>query len=598
MEPDNSRNTMLFVVCAVAILIVYQIFIMRPAQQRQAEEARQHAAIAAANPIAAATPGASVFVNRDEALAQSPRIGIDTPDLKGSISLKGGRIDDLFLKNYPQTIGKDSPPVELFRPEGAKQAYFADLGWTGGGAAPTPNTVWTKASGDRLGPGKPILLTWDNGQGLTFNRAITVDDQYMFTVVDTVINHAAGPVQIAPYASVQRQGLPGDLANNPIIHEGAVGLFGQPGANGQLKLIKFKDWKKKGQEAAASTGGWFGVTDKYWLAAVIPDQSEAVQGTFRVSTVNGVDVYEANFVAPPRSLAPGQQTVQTTHVFAGAKKVSVLQGYQASLGVPRLDDSVDWGNFWFFTRPIFWLLSKFYGFVGNFGLSILLLTITVRTLFFPLANKSYESMTKMKKLQPQMEEIKKKNEKDPAKQQQEIMELYKREKVNPLAGCAPLLIQIPVFYSLYKVLFVTIEMRHAPFIGWLRDLSAPDPTTILNLFGLIPWNPATTPMIGSILGTTLHVGVLPVLYGFTMWLTQAMSPPPSTDPTQKLIFQFFPIIFTFTLARSPAGLLLYWTFSNLFTIVQQYVIMRRFKVDNPIDGMIARLKGRPAAANG
>ena len=593
MEKDNSRNTILFVVCAVVILVAYQFFIMRPADERRAAEARQHAAIVAANPVAAATPGASIFVDRAAALAQSPRVRIDTPDLMGSVSLRGARIDDLFLKNYPQTIEKGSPPVELFRPEGAKQAYFADLGWTGAGAAPTPATVWTRASGDQLSPGHPVVLTWDNGQGLSFSRAIAVDTAYMFTVTDTVTNRGTAPVQLAPYASVQRQGVPADLTNNAIIHEGAVGYLGE-----RLKLLKFKDWKKKGLDEAPSTGGWLGVTDKYWLAAVIPDQKEQVQGTFRVSTVNGVDVYEANFVAPPRIVAPGQSTVQTTHVFAGAKKVSILQGYQTTLGIPRLDQAVDWGNFWFFTRPIFSVLAWFYSVVGNFGLSILLLTITVRTLFFPLANKSYESMSKMKKLQPKMEEIKKKNEKDPAKQQQEIMELYKREKVNPLAGCAPLLIQIPVFYSLYKVLYVTIEMRHAPFVGWLHDLSAPDPTTLLNLFGLIPWNPAATPFIGTVLGTTLHVGVLPLLYGFTMWLTQAMSPPPSTDPTQKLIFQFFPVIFTFTLARSPAGLLLYWSFSNCLTILQQYVIMRRFKVDNPIDDIIARLSRRPAAGKG
>ena len=593
MEQDNSRNTMLFVVCAVAILIVYQFFIMAPAEKRRAEEARQHAAVAAANPVAAAVPGASVFVNRAEALAQSPRVKIDTPDLMGSVSLKGARIDDLLLKTYRQTVAKDSPPVELFRPEGAKQAYFADLGWTGGGVAPTPTTVWTKTAGDQLSVDHPITLAWDNGQGLNYSRTIAVDAAYMFTVTDTVTNRGAAPVQIAPYASVQRQGLPADLTNNAIIHEGAVGYLGE-----RLKLFKFKDWKKKGIDASPSTGGWLGVTDKYWLAAVIPAQKEAVQGTFRVTSVNGVDVYEANFVGPARIVAPGQVTVQTTHVFAGAKKVSILQGYEKSLGIPRLDQSVDWGNFWFFTRPIFSLLAWFYSAVGNFGLSILLLTVTVRTLFFPLANKSYESMTKMKKLQPKMEEIKKKNDKDPAKQQQEIMELYKREKVNPLAGCAPLLLQIPVFYSLYKVLYVTIEMRHAPFFGWLRDLSAPDPTTILNLFGLIPWDPTTTPVIGTILGTTLHVGVLPLIYGVTMWLTTAMSPPPSTDPTQKLIFQFFPVIFTFTLARSPAGLLLYWSFSNCLTILQQYVIMRRFGVDNPIDVIIARVTGksRPAKA--
>ncbi|OYX36757.1 MAG: membrane protein insertase YidC [Caulobacterales bacterium 32-69-10] len=585
MEQDNSRNTMIFVVCAVAIMLAYQMFVLGPQQQKRQAEAQSRAAAAAANPIAAAPAGAAVFVDRAAALAQSPRVRVETPLLMGSISLKGGRIDDLLLKGYRQTIDKASPPVELFRPEGAKQAYFADLGWTGSAVLPTPATVWTLASGTELGPDMPIVLTWNNGQGLQFNRTVSVDDRYMFTVVDTVVNRGAAPVQLAPYASVQRQGLPADVTNNMILHEGAVGHLG-----GIDKLLKFKDWKKKGLDAGASTGGWLGITDKYWLAAVAPEQNEQVQGAFRVSSVNGVDVYEANFVAPARNLAPGMQTTQTSRVFAGAKKVSILQDYEKALGIPRFDKAVDWGNFWFLTRPIFWLLEKFHSAVGNFGVAILLLTITVRTLFFPLANKSYESMSKMKKLQPKMEEIKKKNEKDPAKQQQEIMEMYKREKVNPLAGCLPLLLQIPVFYALYKVLFVTLEMRHAPFVAWIRDLSAPDSTTVLNLFGLIPWNPATTPLIGGFLDGPLHIGVLPFLYGFTMWLTTAMSPPPSTDPTQKLIFQFFPVIFTFTLARSPAGLLLYWTFSNLFTIGQQYIIMHRLKVENPIDNFLGRFK--------
>lgn len=592
MEQDNSRNTMIFVVCAVAVMLAYQMFVLTPAQQRREAEARSRAVAAVANPVAAAAPGATVFVDRGAALTQSPRVRIDTPALMGSVSLKGARIDDLFLKDYRQTIDKASPPVELFRPEGAKQAYFADLGWTGSVAGPTPETVWTVASGADLAPGKPVILTYANGEGLQFTRTLAVDDRYMFTVTDTVVNRGTAPVQLAPYASVQRQGLPADGTNNMILHEGAVGYLGE-----RLKLIKFKDWKKKGIDAGASTGGWVGVTDKYWLAAVIPDQKQQVQGTFRVSTVNGVDVYEANFVGPVRTLAPGMQTTQTSRVFAGAKKVSILQDYQDTLGVPRLDQAVDWGNFWFFTRPIFWLLEFFHTAIGNFGLSILLLTVVVKLLFFPLANKSYESMTKMKKLQPQMEEIKKQNEKDPAKQQQAIMELYKREKVNPVTGCLPLLIQIPVFYALYKVLFVTLEMRHAPFFGWIRDLSAPDPTTVLNLFGLIPWAPAMTPLIGSILGGPLHIGAWPLLLGFTMWLQQAMSPPPSTDPTQKLIFQFFPIIFTFTLAHSPAGLVIYWCWNNTLTILQQYVIMRRFKVDNPIDSLLARFS-KPATAKG
>ena len=582
---------MIFVVCAVALLLVYQMFVMRPAEHRRDAERARAAAAAQAGPAGAPAP--SVFVDRAQALAQSPRVSIDTPSLAGSLSLKGGRIDDLVLKNYRQTIAKNSPPVELFRPAGAREAYFADLGWTGAAAAPTADTVWTLASGTALAPGKPVVLTWDNGQGLSFSRNIAVDESYMFTITDTVVNHGAASVQLAPYASVQRQGLPSDLSASMILHEGAVGELGD-----RLHLIKFKDWKKKGMETAASTGGWLGVTDKYWLAAVIPDQKEAVNGAFRVSTVNGVDVYEANFVGPARSLAPGQQSVQTTRVFAGAKKVSVLSGYEKALGIPRFDQAVDWGNFWFLTRPIFAVLSFYQSVLRNFGLSILALTITVRLLMFPLANKSYESMTKMKKLQPQMEEIRKRFDKDPAKQQQEIMALYKREKVNPLSGCLPLFVQIPLFYSLYKVLYVTIEMRHAPFFGWLHDLSAPDPTTILNLFGLIPWNPGATPLVGAILGGTLHIGVLPLLYGLTMWLSTAMSPPPSTDPTQKLIFQLFPVIFTFTMARFPAGLLVYWSFSNVLTVLQQYVMMRRFGVSNPIDNLIGRLSGRRGTARG
>ena len=597
MQPNDSRNTIMFVICAVVLLLAYQVFVMQPAEQRRATAAR--AAASQVAPGAPAIPGApaaqptSQFVPRPQAAGASPRVKIDTPAVSGSVNLRGARLDDLFLKNYRQAVARDAPPVELFRPEGADRAYFADVGWAGSGAAlPGPNTVWTLASGTELAPGRPLTLTWSNGQGLNFKRTFTVDELYMFTVTDTVANLGSAPVQIAPYASVQRQGLPADLTNNFIIHEGAVGVLGE-----RLKLHKFKDWKEKGGESAPSTGGWLGVTDKYWLAAVIPEQGDSVQGQFRVSNVGGVDVYEANFVEAARTLAPGTQTSETVRIFAGAKKVSVLRDYENNLGIIQLDQSVDWGNFWFLTRPIFSLLAIFQGLVGNFGIAILVLTMAVRLVMFPLANKSYESITKMKKLQPQMEEIKKKNDKDPQKQQQEIMALYQREKINPLMGCLPMLVQIPVFYALYKVLFVTLEMRHAPFFGWIRDLSAPDPTTIINLFGLIPWDPATTPIIGGILNGPLHLGVLPLLYGLTMWLTTAMSPPPSNDPTQKLIFQFMPILFTFMMVHFPAGLLIYWSFSNVLTILQQYVIMRRFQVDNPIDDIIARLSGRkPASA--
>jgi YidC/Oxa1 family membrane protein insertase len=592
MDKENSRNTIVFVVCAVAMLILYQTFVMVPAQKRQAAEAQARAAAAAQAGLTVLPDGrvapnpVSQFVSREQASVASPRAPIDSPALTGSVALKGGRIDDLYLKQYRVALSPTSPPVELFRPEGARQAHFAEFGWTGATGAPTQQSLWTLVSGGTLAPNRPLVLSFNNGQGLVFTRTIAVDDLYMFTVTDQVTNRSGQPVRLAPYASVQRQGQP-ELSKTPIIHEGGVGELGD-----RLELVPFKNWKKTGRVEKPSTGGWLGLTDKYWLAAVIPDQRQAIQGDFRVTTVNGVDVYEANYVSGAVDLAPNQQATAVHRLFAGAKKVSILKNYETSLGIKRFDDAVDWGMFWFFTRPIFQLLSFFQGHIGNFGLAILLLTVVVKAVFFPLANKSYESISKMKKLQPQMEAIKKRNEKDPAKAQQETMALYQSEKINPLMGCLPILIQIPVFFSLYKVLFVTIEMRHAPFYGWIHDLSAPDPTSFLNLFGLIPWNPAMTPMIGAFLDGPMHIGVWPLLYGFSMWLTQSMSPAPSQDPTQKMIFQFFPIIFTFMLGRMPAGLVIYWCWSNTLSILQQYVIMRRYKVENPIDDLIARVSGK------
>jgi YidC/Oxa1 family membrane protein insertase len=414
-----------------------------------------------------------------------------------------------MLMQYRQTVDSSSPPVELFRPEGADHAWFAEFGWTGANVPglPTADTVWAQTDGSVLAPGQPVTLSYDNGRGLIFTRKISVDDRFMFTVLDTVANHGTAPITLAPYGSVQRQGLPDDLGHNTIVHEGAVGWLGE-----RLRLIKYHNWlKDDAPEAFPSTGGWAGVTDKYWLAALIPTQTEQIHSQFRVTKAGAVNVFEANYVGQPRAVPAGGQVTETMRLFAGAKTVPVLHDYQEHLGVPRFDSAVDWGNFWFLTRPIFIFLEFIYRHVGNFGVAILLLTVAVRLLFFPLANKQYESMTMMKKVQPQMEELRKKYKDDPAKQQQELMALYQREKINPLAGCMPILFQIPVFFSLYKVLTVTIEMRHAAFIGWIQDLSARDPTTIWNLFGLIPWDPATAPLIGSLLNTSLHLGVLPML---------------------------------------------------------------------------------------
>jgi YidC/Oxa1 family membrane protein insertase len=595
MQDDSSRNTIIFLVCALALFVVYQVFVTGPAEKKhQADLARQKAAAAAAAP-AVATPvlQAPPAVTRAAAIAASPRVPVATPSLKGSISLRGARLDDLFLVKYKQTVDRNAPPVELLKPEGVPYSWFVDYGWVGQNVPglPTPSTVWTLAQGSTLSPGHPVVLTYTNGAGLTFSRRIDVDADYMFTLTDTVANTGAIPVTLAPYGSVQRQGVPPDVGKRQVVHEGVIGRLA-----GRTRQYKYKDLSKKDAPPVTfdSANTWTGITDMYWLAAVIPPASEQVHAVFRDAKTGGLDVYEANFTGQARIIAPGTQVSVSQHLFAGAKTVPLLQAYQKTLGIPAFDEAVDWGMFWFFTRPLFMFLDFIFQKVGSFGIAILLLTVCVRALFFPIAQRQYESMTKMKKVQPMMEDLRKRYKDDPAKQQQEIMALYQREKVNPLAGCLPILLQIPVFYSLYKVLTVTIEMRQAPFMGWINDLSARDPTTIWNLFGLIPWNPASLPLAGPILDTTLHLGVLPLAYGFTMWLTTSMSPP-APDPAQQRIFQLMPLIFMFIMAPFAVGLLIYWTWSNVLTTIQQYVMMRRFKVDNPVDRLVGRLTGKAAA---
>lgn len=592
---DNSRNTILFVVIAAIMLLAYSYFVMQPqAEQRRA--AQQAAAESTLAPITAPSSSAAVFTeDRTVALARNgARVPIRTGALTGSLSLTGGRLDDLFLTRYRETIDEDSPAVELFRPEGMEHAFYAQFGWTGPnipGGVPGPNTPWRLTQGSTLTPTTPVVLTWDNGAGLRFTRRISVDDQYMFTLTDTVANFSAQPVTLTPAATVLRQGVPSSLGKNQVLHEGAIGTFGDGKAYSTTQL-KYGAWgKDKAPDEHESTGGWMGITDKYWMAALIPDQDERINAEFRASGSGepADKVHLVGMLGESRTVQPNTQITETRRLFAGAKRNEILAGYEKSLDLPRFTFAIDWGFLFFLTRPIFWLIEFFYGFLGNFGLAILALTLTVRLVMFPLANKSYESMSKMRNLQPKMEEIKKKHPDEPQKQQQELMALYQKEKINPLAGCLPLLLQIPVFYAVYKMLFVTIEMRHQPFFGWIRDLSAPDPTTIWNLFGLIPWDPASTPLIGPLLGGTFALSILAIFYGLTMWLQMAMSPP-APDPMQRRIFQLMPIVFTFIMATFPAGLLIYWAWSNILTIFQQYVIMHRLKTENPIDTFLARFK--------
>ena len=483
--------------------------------------------------------------------------------------------------------------MELLRPEGTTFSYFADFGWRGVQGAPDENTPWTLTQGQTLSPGHPVVLSYTAPGGIQFTRTFQVDDQYMFTITDAVVNMSAGQVTLAPYGTVQRRGLPPDLFNAINVHQGAVGWLG-----GALQLSGYKDWKKKGQLEFDSTGGWAGITDKYWMTAIAPDQKEPVKSYFRVTSSPNLDIYDSSFIGQARALQPGQQTSETLHLFAGAKTVSLLDRYTKAYGIPELRRAIDWGK-WVgpLTPIIFGVLEFFYQHVGNFGVAILLLTICVRLLMFWPANKGYESTTKMKKAQPEIEKIRARFKDDPQKQQQETFAFYQRERINPFLGCIMMLPTLPIFFALYKVLSVTIEMRHASFL-WVPDLSATDPTTVWNLFGLLPYDPTALPLIGGVFAGMLHIGIWAMLYAFTTWLSQSMTPTTGMDQTQKTMMQWMPLIMMIFLARLTVGLLIYYTWSNLLTLLQQYVIMRRFGVENPIDDLIARLRGRPRPAAG
>ena len=617
MRDDNGRNTIIFVVVTVIFLVAYQALVLGPqAERRKAVQAQKAEAAAPrdprtgqANPAADVAAPATVITDRRQALARdavtgqtAARVPIRTPSLEGSLSLTGARLDDLFLLDHRETLAEGSPPVELFRPQGMRHAYQALFGWSGpnvAGGVPGRTTPWRLTEGQTLTPSTPVTLTWDNGAGLRFTRRISVDDRYVFTVVDTVANFGTQPITLRPWSRVERMGIPAGLGRNQIIHEGAIGTFGEDGKYATTQL-KYGGWAKKPVEEKESVGGWLGITDQYWMAALIPDQNERIDAGFRVTEGPQFDTYSATLQGPERTINPGMQVSETQRLFAGAKVNEVMEAYERSLGLPRFVYAIDWGFLFFLTRPLLLTLDFFAGLLGNVGLAILALTVVVKLILFPLANRAYASLSKMRNLQPKMEEIKKKHGNDPQKQQQELMALYQREKINPLAGCVPILIQIPVFYALYKVLTVTIEMRHAPFFGWIQDLSARDPSNVWNLFGLIPWDPSTAPLIGGLLnsnqtgGMTLALGVLAIFYGFTMWLQQAMNPPPP-DPVQRQIFAFLPFVFTFIMAPFAAGLLVYWAWNNVLSIIQQYVIMHRYKAPNPIDGFIDRyIRKKPA----
>jgi YidC/Oxa1 family membrane protein insertase len=592
---ENNRNFILAIVLSIAVLFFWQFFFVKPPvkpepgqqtaqQQAQPQQPQQpgppQPSAPGQPPVAGSKPpqpGAmpAAAQSRADAIAKSERTPIDTPSLKGSINLTGARIDDLVLKKYRETVEPNSPNVVLLSPAGSPDAYYAEHGFVGDPGtnigAPGPDTVWKTESQGALTPQAPLKLSYDNGKGLVFTRTIAVDENYMFTVTDAVANSTSEPVTLHPYALVSRHSLP-HVQGFFILHEGLIGVM-----DDSLKEISYHNALEDPPESFESTSGWLGITDKYWAATVIPPQGEAFKASFSGSGTPGTERFQTDYLMGALVVPAGGSAEVQGRVFAGAKEVNLVDAYAERYAIPKFDLLIDWGWFYFLTKPMFFALDYFFRLVGNFGLAILVVTLLIKIVLFPLANKSYVSMSNMKKLQPELERLKERYGDDRMRMQQGMMELYKKEKVNPAAGCLPILVQIPVFFALYKVLFVTIEMRHAPFFGWIKDLSAPDPTSVFNLFGLIPFDPAHVPVLGPF----LMVGAWPLIMGVTMWVQMKLNPAPP-DPVQAKVFAWMPVLFTFLLASFPAGLVIYWAWNNLLSVIQQAYIMHRQGVDIPL----------------
>jgi YidC/Oxa1 family membrane protein insertase len=567
---SDQRNLILAIVLSVVIILGFQFFYemprMREAQQRADAERATATQTAPAEPapvqppgVVPGTPAAPVAT----AGAEPPRLRIDNGRIHGTVSLKGARIDRVTLAQYRETIDPNSPEITLLSPPGSSAPYFAEFGWVGAqdaapGSMPNADTLW-QAEGERLTPDTPVILRWDNGQGLAFAQELSVDRDYMFAARRTVTNSGTAPVTLYPYGLLSRWGTPSTMGFY-ILHEGPIGVFNQT-----LDEVNYDDVAEERQIERESTGGWLGFTDKYWLASLIPQQDMAYKAAFRHEAQG--DRYQTDFRGPPLTVQPGQTVEVTDRLFAGAKEVKLLDAYSERYNIPLFDRAVDFGWFYFLTKPIFHVLHYLHAAVGNYGIAILILTLIVKALFFPLANKSYKAMSQMKRLQPEMMKLRERYGEDRAKMNQELMGLYKREKVNPVSGCLPIVVQIPVFFALYKVLFVSIEMRHAPFYGWIHDLSAPDPTSFFNLFGLLPFTPPHF----------LMIGIWPLLMGLTMFLQTKLNPQPA-DPMQAKVMLMLPLMFIFLFATFPAGLVIYWTWNNLLSITQQWLIMKRMGV--------------------
>ena len=600
-DPGDQKNLLTAILLSVAVMLAWQYFYASPKIKEEQErrravaaeqEKQKQAGGSTANPVGgsapvapSSTPGSEpsvgstggsapvvASVSRDAALKRTTRLPISTPAVTGSINLTGGRIDDIKLNRYREELAQTSPNVVLFSPAFAPQPYFAEHGWVvGPGTAtkvPTRESVWKVANGaTKLGDKEPVTLVWDNGEGVVFKRTISLDENYLFSISQTVENNSGKPITLRPYGRIFRLGTP-QIEGFFIQHEGMIGFIGEK----KLQEIDYSEaLDDGGGKNYDETGGWLGFTDKYWAAALVPDQTKPFLGSMRATqkkTEKQREAFQTDYLMPELTVAPSASQSVKSHLFIGAKKVDLINKYESEQKILEFNYLIDWGWFYFITKPLYQLIIWFNGILGNFGLAILAVTVVVKAAFFWFANKSYESMAKMKKLQPDLERIRDRYKDDKMAQQKEMMELYKKEKINPLVGCLPMLVQIPVFFALYKVLFVAIEMRHAPFYGWIQDLSAKDPISLFNLFGLLPYTPPDF----------LIVGIWPLIMGVTMWLQMQLNPQ-QPDPIQQQIFNWMPIMFTFLLASFPAGLVIYWAWNNILSLAQQYLIMKRQGVE-------------------
>ena len=572
---DQNKNLLLATVLSFVVILVWfvggpmlfpQWFPEEPvAQQTAAPEA----------PATAEAPAATTSAT--EPAPEAPRVTIDTPKLSGSLSLAGGRIDDLSLKTYRETIDPASPEVRLLSPVGKDYPYYAVFGWQAGNGldvadVPDAKTLWTVAGNTNLTPETPVTLIWTNTKGLTFTRTVAIDADFMFTITDKVENKGTSEARLAPYGIVARHGLP-KLQGTYVVHEGLVRRT--DGTFEEIDYSSFEDFSEaEGQgfanKTSATTDGWIGFTDHYWMTTLIPEQGEPWQSVEKFTPKGSSDfeIYQVEVRHDVIAIAPGAATEVTTYLYAGAKEWDTIKAYETNNGIAGFVDSIDWGWFYFLTKPIFAVLHWLHGMIGNMGLSIIALTFVLKLLVLPLAYKSYVSMARMKELQPEMEAMKERVGDDKQKLQKEMMQLYKDKKVNPAAGCLPILIQIPIFYALFKVISNTLELRHASFFGWLNDLSAPDSSSLYNLFGLLPWD---APVTGS-LTHLIFLGILPIILGVTMWMQQKLNPAP-TDPVQQQIFAWMPWVFMFMMSSFASGLIIYWITNNTITFIQQYLIM-------------------------